>query len=393
MNRPCSPLALIALVFCAQHAVAFEVWRQIGTAASGAPFFVDFGSISSSNAGITFRSRVKAELGFVEEFKLPGIGDVDLIEHWAIKCQPRAFSRYRQEFARNRDTIVKVVEAGTAWEAPLAPVPPGTMLVTAVDAVCAEVELRAAQAKPISPPLISPTTAASDTVASAPAHAQAQPSATSQAEVAPPKPPLALIERKPLEERRAPKLATKSATVKAPDSKSKQAPESAPLSYYDQEAKSYVEASARIGAQPPAIRAIVENYWQRRLDVADRIDKGQLGRETGISLIASYERQAMEEIGRIESEERQKSAAREREAAEKARAEETARLTQEQLANSARALQAQQEAQARAARDAERQRLFETGLKLLFPPAPAYAPPRRTVCTTSPYGVVTCQER
>lgn len=149
-----------------------------------------------------------------------------------------------------------------------------------------------------------------------------------------------------------------------------------PLSYFDQEARAYVEASKHIDSrQSAAVRNAFETYWKRRLEIADRIDKGQISRETAIELVSTYEKQATSEI---ESANREfaRAEAQAQSERDKARALHAQQAAQSQAIEAQ--LQAQAHAQAQAESEAKKQQLFDFGMKLLFPPPP----PRPVMCNS-----------
>jgi len=129
--------------------------------------------------------------------------------------------------------------------------------------------------------------------------------------------------------------------------------------HVEREARAYAEASGKMRqmALSPEVATIIENYWQKRIENADRVDRGQLSPEAATALNESYRQQALAAI-----QQRQRDT----------QAQIDAQI--QQMATQVQAQQAQQEA-------ARRELLMQQGLRLLNPPRPPPPPlPTTTVC-------------
>jgi hypothetical protein len=143
-------------------------------------------------------------------------------------------------------------------------------------------------------------------------------------------------------------------------------------SYFEQEALAYASTVESVSpdVRGSAVWPVIERYWQRRLDLADRVDRGQVSPEAASKLWQSYRVQAADEL--------------------KAQQDQLQRQLQQQQAQAQQAqaqAQAQQAAQEQAAAEARREQqnraLIEMGMRLMNsprPPPPVFRPP--VICTT-----------
>ena len=137
-----------------------------------------------------------------------------------------------------------------------------------------------------------------------------------------------------------------------------------PKTYYEREARKYTKTYK--SDAPPA----VQEYWRHRLDLADRVDKGQILLETANELLRVYSDQASREITATLNAEGQRAAQAQ------ARADAAARDSEARE----QALQAIVAAQERAAAQQRSQALLIEGLRMMAGTNNA-PPPQRQQCT------------
>jgi len=142
------------------------------------------------------------------------------------------------------------------------------------------------------------------------------------------------------------------------------ASQSEPRTYYEREAREYAKIYR------PGQASSVHNYWAHRLDIADRLDKGQISLETANELLQVYYQQASREISDDVKAQSQKAAQAQ------ARADAATRDSEAR----AQALQAIVAAQEKAAAQQRSQALLIEGLRMMAGSANAPQPPRQQ-CT------------
>jgi hypothetical protein len=133
-----------------------------------------------------------------------------------------------------------------------------------------------------------------------------------------------------------------------------------PKTYYEREAREYSKI------YKPDQSASVHNYWTHRLDIADRLDKGQISLQTANELLQVYYQQASREISDEVKAQSQQAAQ-----AQAATQDDDRRL---QL------LQAISEAQAKEAAEQRRINLITEGFRMMTGANNASPPPRQQ-CT------------
>jgi len=150
-----------------------------------------------------------------------------------------------------------------------------------------------------------------------------------------------------------PELAATVGAPQAPPAVAAQAPPPRQPTNYELEAAAFASASAEFqklvaqGLNDREIQTAFDTYWQRRLDLADRLDRGQISPEAGAQLKEAYRQQFTAVVERRKQE------------------------VQAQMAQSL----AQQRAQADARRMEESAQMINFGLRMLAPQTPPPSAP------------------
>ena len=140
-------------------------------------------------------------------------------------------------------------------------------------------------------------------------------------------------------------------------------PRPEPKTYYEREAVEY--AKIYTADTPPS----VQEYWRHRLDLADRLDKGQISLGTANELLRVYSDQATRELAAAINAEEQRAA--------QAQARASAMARDSELR--AEALQAIVAAQEKAAAEQRSQALLIEGLRMMTGAYNPQPPPQRGV--------------